>query len=151
MKKAERKAREALTRHVEQMHADGQGVWQLTVYNLAGAAEQTAKAVAGDPYARAVVRALDSLIRNTRTANPPMLCLTCDNTLSENFAPMALVLMHAKRDDPHGTVANGICPDCCARHRFDMDRIGHAASAAYGKMLISDLRILPPINHPGHA
>ena len=50
------------------------------------------------------------------TAQPPMMCLTCDSEFTREAMPEAWVLMHAHRNEPEKALGNGICAACHARY-----------------------------------
>ncbi len=143
-----------LTEWVEQIHLEGQGVWQISIYSLEGVAEVLGQALAGDPHAMNIILTLERMLRDIRKAartRLPKLCLTCDNTFSsKKTMPAAWVLMHAMRDDPKMAVGNGICLECWRRYPNPVVLMP-VVTEVYRQKMIPDLRVLPPAAGQGHA
>jgi hypothetical protein len=142
---------QALQDRLEDIHAEGQGVWQISIYGLDAVVEVMAAALAGSKTATGIALALEHLsqgvIRSGRTAEPVM-CLLCDSAFKQERMPAAWILVHARRDDPTHAAGHGVCSNCL--HRYpDMNALGIAITDYYRANAISDLRLLPPISEPG--
>ena len=149
-----RRLRAALERGMGEMHAEGQGVWQMHLFNLEGVMELAVKTAGGDASAGRVLTVLDDTVKNIHAVSDtdlPMLCMTCENALTRDAMPEVWVVVHASRDDPKICVANGVCSQCCERHEFDMVKIGESVTNQYRQAMIPDLRVLSPFSKPGHA
>jgi hypothetical protein len=144
-----RKERRAINKTLAGMHAEGQGVWDLMIYDPPDVATVMEAARAGDSYARRTVLMLDSVMRRVRAANPPDLCLTCDHEFTAKAMPRAWVLTHAHRDEPRNAMSSGICAACHAR--YPGAALLPVVTDVYRRNLISDLRVLSPTSEPGHA
>lgn len=144
-----RRDRRELQKGLQEIHAEGQGVWQMTCYTKENAAVMAILAMDGDPYASALLRVLESMVQYIWAASPPALCLTCDNILTRAAMPAAFLVVHARRDDPRSSVCNGICDECF--DRYPGDALMLAATNVYREKVISGLRVLPPLSAPGSA
>jgi hypothetical protein len=145
----EAKRRREINRGLKGMHAEGQGIWNLMIYNPADVAGVMRAAAVGDAYARGVVRSLEHMIQGVLTAQPPMMCLTCDSEFTREAMPEAWVLMHAHRNEPEKALGNGICAACHAR--YPGAALLPVVTDVYRKELINDLRVLPPMSEAGRA
>jgi hypothetical protein len=145
-------------RRLRQLHRDatrirdeGHGVWQTAIYPREDLVTLLPLADAGDRRAIQVLEALTDLLMAIEAAptNQPMLCLTCDNAFRHDTPPAALVLTHAYRDDPSHAICHGICATCC--RQWSPAERDTAVTDTIRRLLIPDLRRLPPINAPGKA
>lgn len=150
MRRARRaRDRDDLKARMDAIQAEGQGVWQLSIWGPENMLGVTAAAMSGDPEATAVLRAIAHSLRaiEEAPADRPWLCLTCDHAFTAHNTPLAFVLLHACRADAKAAVSNGLCDDCYCRPGSLMERV----TDVYRRNMIPGLRVLPPISQPGKA
>jgi hypothetical protein len=137
----------ALEETFQQIHGEGQGVWQFAVFSPENTPELILAALAGQELAIRWLRALSDAMHTVPRQKPPMLCLLCQHTFRLSRPPAAFAMLTAKIEDPSVAVVNGLCPRCFTADRDMQDRIAEY----YRKNALSDLRMLPPIGEPGRA
>jgi hypothetical protein len=141
-----------LQRGLEDLHSEGQGVWQLAILSPDAAPAFLTAALAGDPSAATTLRAAQGFIQQIlrhRSASRAPLCLLCDNALWRKAPPAAIGVITAYRDDPHTAIGHGICADC-TRMRSS-EQLQHDVLAKLRTDMITDLRVIQPPSEPGRA
>jgi hypothetical protein len=138
---------------MERIQAEGQGVWQLSIYGPEAVLALLHNSFVGDADATRTMTAIARLIagiHEVASTPKPMLCLLCDTKFGRRSMPLAWVLLHARRDDPSQAVGNGICAACYKKYP-SAEALSPPVIALYKAKMITDLRLLPPIGPPGHA
>ena len=64
---AKRRKPNALKDHIRQIHTEGQGVWQMSIFGPETIPGLVLQALAGAPYTRRVVEALAKAVRRSRS------------------------------------------------------------------------------------
>jgi hypothetical protein len=143
----------ALRKGMEEIRAEGQGVWQLGIYSMEGAFEIAAAALEGNDDAGRILLTLERLllsVQEAATTTDPALCLLCDNVFRDGRLPAAWVLLQAHRADPTHAVGNGICMDCWSKYP-SVKELAPVVTDVYRHRVMPDLRVLPSISEPGRA
>jgi hypothetical protein len=145
--KRKSKRRRDLEQGIKEMHAEGQGAWQITVITPEEVLRISLGYIAGDTASMKWFRWIYDLCEQMDKARPPALCLLCDHEFTAQTPPRAFVALTALRDDPTSAIGNGLCPKCAA-HPNLMQQIADK----YRQSMITDLRVIPaPHPTPGHA
>jgi hypothetical protein len=145
-----------LVEALEQAHAEGQGVWTVTLITRAGVGELLGRALNGEPDALQLAPMIGETVRQiTAHAKPSRrtspLCLLCDTLFWRRELPEVIAILHAHRDDPTNAIISGICLSCCGAHQ-DAGALKDAVVASYRcRLQMDDLRELPPLGAPGLA
>ena len=144
-----RRDRRAFVKGVRTVEAEGQGVWQMSIYAPDDVAGLLVDTLAGDERAAKTMAMLHGMMGETISANPPRICLTCDNEFTAEAMPHAWVLVHAIGGAAKKSLGNGICAGCHAR--YPGEALVPVATEVYRQNMIPDLRILPPMSEAGRA
>jgi len=147
--------RASLQSGLEAIHAEGAGVYEHQMFNLAGVVELVEAAAAGNERARAYCSVLQHTLRViTASATPDrndcMLCLLCDTVFWRGCRPEAFVVLHAHRDVPKQAVVQCICRRCYIAHG-SLPNLKGAVVKKLRSDVIGDLREIPPPSAPGRA
>ncbi len=149
-----RRGIQAMRDGFKEMHAEGQGIWDIKIYGPLGMMQIASAALAGDDDAGRVILLLERLtldIVEAGRTRKPLMCLLCENTFGQpSTMPMAWVVLHAHVDNARQGFGNGICWDCWERYP-SADALAPVVLDYYRSKVISDLRVLPQPIEPGHA
>ena len=126
-----------------QMHAEGQGVWQVEILFPQHIRAMLRSATTSQSLRKLSI--LDNAISGLRKMQPPAMCLLCDRAFVRD-APAAFVLLTATIDGPTQALANGLCDDCASQ-----DHLQGRIAEKYKDMMLDDLRVLPTPAEPGQA
>ncbi len=136
---------EAVTAAFDEMHAEGQGVWQFTLITPDVVMALTVQALMGDTTAARTLLASETFILKLRKVRPRMLCLFCENQFRSDSMPAVLIMLHAGRDDATNAIFQGVCSQCEANGDLESRLI-----ARYREWGFTDLRPIS-IGEPGLA
>lgn len=129
--------RRRLMRVSEQMHEQGQGVWEINIVPAVDVVNFLD--THDDRWAFVIVDAL-RLFEHKR---PPFLCLLCDTEIRKPVEAFALSIVTPKHNDPEHAIVSPICRPCYVKPE------PQARIVAYLKAnWLTDLRIIA-INKEG--
>jgi len=141
--RGDRRQDEILTR-ANQMHVDGQGLWQIEIVFQQDIPAMLLRAKTSQSV-QTRLSILASAIGSMRRMQPSAMCLLCDHAFIGD-APAAFVLLTAAIDGPTQALANGLCVDCASQ-----DDLQRRIAEKYKDMMLDDLRVLPSSAAPGQA
>jgi hypothetical protein len=144
------KRRRILKEGLEEIRLEGQGVWQIAIYSVEGMLESLIRGMTGDAKAQHLAIVIGQFIQAIDAADPPAMCLLCDHEFSRDAGPLALVILHAYRDDPRNVLGHGICGACWAK-KPSAFALSSLVTDYYRKNVINDLREVPQPSEPGHG
>jgi hypothetical protein len=136
----------ALERELKEMHAEGQGIFQIELITPLNVGHLMGKALAGDAAAGRVMVAFAEFLRRVVSTRPATLCLLCDTAFAPGAPPITGVLMTAHRDEPNTGVWNGLCLGCSKKSGLE-----ELICTYYRENAISDLRRLPAFSEAGRT
>jgi hypothetical protein len=143
----EAKRKRNLAQGIKEIHAEGQGAWQIQVITPEDVLRISIGYLAGAPAAAKWFPWIYDICEQMDKARPPILCLLCDHEFTPQTPPRAFVAFTAMRDDPRSAIGNGLCPKCAAHPNLTQQ-----IADKYRQNMIPDLRVIPtPHPNPGHA
>lgn len=100
------KRKHELTKALQQMNEEGQGVWRLLIITRADVPSLIAAAGLGNELACRLYTGLSAAVEQMPQQRG--LCLLCDYEFSPDKMPDAFVLLSAMRDDTQQCLANAL-------------------------------------------
>lgn len=146
----------ALNAGVNDMAAEGQGVWVIAIYPGSVVRDVLRDARQGDRHALDVFECFKALADSicTGPADTPRLCFLCERAFAPPPGtewPAVLTTMHADVAQPKTCLIHGICRHCAVRYRDVEGLLAPIQEAVKQHIGIDDARILPPSSASGHA
>lgn len=135
-------SRAALTRYVQTIQQEGQGVWRVELFDCMGLPDFLLQVLLNGPPRSGFPKALLEMVRGMATGRDACDCLLCGAALGINRAPRDFAALFAWRDDPTRALGFCICSTC---HDDDKQALGRRITDYLKANLISDLRVLPTI------
>lgn len=139
---------------VKQLEREGQGVWQLSLYQRESLVETMVSAMCGDTHA---ARALDVVAQTLRKISAhgrrhdAQQCLLCEARFWKRELPDTIGILSPRLDDPARSIVFGICSGCVTQHdRSSWHALQHAVQDKLRATVFADLRVLP-LHPEAHA
>lgn len=147
MGQAQRRRKADLVRHINKLHDQGQGLWEIDILPQEQLAILFAEFLLGNTAAYPLFNICGQLLKDLQQVKTPILCLLCDHKFAGQQFPAAIVVTRPRIDEATQAIGNLLCDECLNKPNL-INRVVEKYREGFGD---PSMRIIPPSSEPGHA